>query len=85
MGKTFRGVVLCLFWGLAGAILALVPGLIWVNWAIQSARFEGSAQMGMAVLVGYVLMPLGFLLGAAAGGVSIWRARRKVRPHHPGQ
>jgi len=70
-----KSVLLCVLWGIAGALVALVPGLVWINWIVQSGGTEGSNQMGMAILIGYVLTPLGFVLGAVAGAVSIRRAR----------
>jgi hypothetical protein len=77
--RVLRSVLLCVLWGVAGALVALVPGLVWINWIVQSGGTEGSNQMGLAILVGYVLTPLGFVLGAAAGAVSVRRARSGAR------
>jgi len=70
-----KSVLLCVLWGVAGALVVLLPGLVWINWIVQSGGTEGSQAMGMAILIGYVLTPLGFVLGAVAGAVSIRRAR----------
>lgn len=79
MGHVMRGAVLCLIWGLAGALLVFVPGVVLINWAVQAGSHEGSDLMGLAIMMAYVLTPLGFILGAVAGGMSIRRARRRDR------
>jgi len=74
MGRMIRAAMLCLLWGLGGAVVTLLAGIAWIE--LGSAGLEGSQAMGRAILVIFYLTPAGFVLGLVAGAVSIWRAGR---------